>query len=151
MYATNWWQPQTKDALNRRAGGRRRINAERKARAQKRRDEIKEILGDGGMLLCGRTGGRGKESKLAAYFGVHRATICRDIAALKAEWRRAHICSFCGSVESVPLKALTRLAKRGLWDGCTAQRCKEEVLIDRLIEAHLAANGRGGRAVDSGT
>ena len=47
-----------------RAGGRRRINAERKARAWKRREEIKELLG-GHYILLGASRARGMKTTLA--------------------------------------------------------------------------------------
>lgn len=127
---------QSQENIYRRAGGRRRINAERKAHAQKRRDEIKEMIGYGGILLCGRTYGRGKETMLANHFGVHRSTICRDIAALMVEWRKEYLCLICGTPQSVPLKTLTKLAKRGLWDGCTTERCEK---VDRIADRYRSA------------
>lgn len=140
MCATSWKTTQSYENVNRRAGGRRKINAERKARAQKRRDEIKELIGDDGILLC--KVGRGKETMLANHFGVHRSTICRDIAALMDEWRKEHVCSICHALYTVPLKTLTKLAKRGLWDGCTTERCEK---VDRIAAQHRAAKQQGGQ------
>jgi len=106
----------------RRAGGRRRINAERKARAWKRREEIKELIG-GNYLLLGSSFARGLETKLAEYLGVSRSTICRDKEALLAESRKDHICPGCGTMYSISLKALARVARRGIDVGCSALGC----------------------------
>ena len=140
MRATSWKYPVSQSAASHRAGGRRRINAERKARAQKRREEIKELIGDEGILLCGPTYGRGRETILARHFGVHRSTICRDIATLRAEWRKEYLCPICRTPQSLPLKALTKLAKRGLWDGCTAERCEE---VDPITNQRKAVHHLG--------
>jgi hypothetical protein len=127
----NWSAYQRKDVVNRRAGGRRRINAERKAKAWKRREEIKELIGNHSILL-GTYLTRGLEVALAEYFGVHRSTICRDKAALVAEWRRDHVCPGCGAANDIPLKTLARMARRGIDVGCRASGC-------RRFEAALAA------------
>jgi len=118
-----WSNYQSSGIVNRRAGGRRRINAERKARAWKRREEIKELIGNR-FLLLGSTFARGLETKLAEYFSVHRSTICRDKEALLREWREDHICPGCGAARDIPLKALARLAKRGIDVGCSALGCR---------------------------
>jgi len=83
----SWGNFQNQDIVNRRAGGRRRINAERKARAWERREKIKELIG-GQFLLLGSGYAWGLEIALAQYFGVHRSTISRDKEALLAEWRK---------------------------------------------------------------
>jgi hypothetical protein len=126
----NWTAYQRKDLVNRRAGGRRRINAERKGRAWKRREEIKEMLGSHCILL-GSYLSRGLEVALAAYFGVHRSTICRDKAALVAEWRKDHVCPGCCAMNDIPLKTLERLARRGIDVGCTASACRRSPAIER--------------------
>jgi hypothetical protein len=118
----NWSSYQDRNSVNRRAGGRRRINAERKARAWKRREEIKELIG-GNFLLLGTSFARGLEATLAEYFGVHRSTISRDKEAMLVEWRKDHVCPKCGAGSSISLKALARLAKLGLDVGCTANGC----------------------------
>jgi hypothetical protein len=119
----NWRVYQRKDVVNRRAGGRRRINAERMAKAWKRREEIKELIGNHCVLL-GTYFTRGLEVALAEYFGVHRSTICRDKAALVAEWRRNHVCPGCGAANDIPLKTLERISRRGIDVGCTASACR---------------------------
>ena len=122
MSATIWRNNLSRDGVNRRAGGRRRINAERKAKAQKRREEIKEILGER-ILFLGTSYGRGLETSLAHTFGVHRSTICRDAAVLLDEFRAAHLCPGCRTLYTIPLKTLTKLARQRVWDGCTSERC----------------------------
>jgi hypothetical protein len=117
-----WSNYQSTDIVNRRAGGRRRVNAERKARAWKRREEIKELIG-GRYILLGTSFARGLETKLAEYFGVNRSTICRDKEALLAEWRKDHVCPGCGTAYGISLKALARVAKRGIDVGCSALGC----------------------------
>jgi hypothetical protein len=117
-----WSNYQRKDIVNRRAGGRRRINAERKAKAWKRREEIKELIGKRYILL-GTSFARGMETTLAEYFGVNRSTICRDKEALLAEWRKDHVCPSCGAASDIPLQTLARLGKRGIDVGCSALGC----------------------------
>jgi len=94
------------------------------------------MLGEGGILSCGWYIGRGNETRLANHFGVHRSTICRDVAALQAEYRKEHVCLLCREMFSIPLKTLTRLAKRGLWDGCTLESCEK---VRRVADRHKAA------------
>lgn len=125
-----WSNYQNPDIVSRRAGGRRRINAERKARAQKRRDEIKELIG-GNFLLLGSYLGRGLETKLAEYFGVNRSTICRDKEALLTEWRKDHICPRCGAVMDFPLKTLARVARRGI-EICSTLGCRRVGRVHRF-------------------
>src|SRR5262245_62078596 len=115
-----WSNYQSQDIVSRRAGGRRRINAERKARAWKRREQIKELLGNRILLLVTS---RGLKTRLAEHFGVNRSTICRDKEALLREWRKDHICPGCGTMYSIPLKALARVAKRGIDVGCSVLGC----------------------------
>jgi hypothetical protein len=84
-----WSDRQNQDVVNRRAGGRRRINAERKARVWQRRQEIKGLIG-GCYILLGTPLARGLETKLAKHFGVNRSTICRDRDVMLREWRTTH-------------------------------------------------------------
>lgn len=138
MLATSWKKPTSPDEAARRAAGRRRFNAERQALAKKRRDEIKELIGEKGIVLCGIGYGRGKGAMLANHFGVDRSTVSRDLAALMVEWRTAHVCAICRSYESVPLATLGKLVRRGVisWDGCTDTRCAK---VDRIAEEWRAA------------
>lgn len=122
MSATNWHNNLSLESVNRRAGGRRRINAQRKAQAQKRRDEIKKMIG-GNVILLGSTFTRGMETRLANHFGVNRSTICRDVAALRSEFRAEHLCPTCRTLYGIPLKTLAKLAKKGLWNGCSTLGC----------------------------
>ena len=116
--ATNWSCNQGADVVNRRAGGRRRYNAERKAKAWERRFAIMDELGGYSLLPP-----RGAQIRLAARFGVNRSTICRDIEAIREEWRKPRRCPLCWTVEYFTLKHAARLAKMGFWDGCTSKRC----------------------------
>ena len=87
------------------------------------RKDTKELIGNR-FLLLGSSFARGLETKLAEYFGVNRSTICRDKEALLAEWRKDHICPGCGTAYGISLKALARVAKRGIDVGCSALGCK---------------------------
>ena len=120
ILSKTWTGVQTRDMVNRRAGGRRRINAERQARAWRRRNIIKQMLGGNVALLVTR---RGLSARLAAQFGVNRSTISRDKEALLIEWRKDHICPGCGVMQNVPLKVLARLARRGMDIGCPMLDC----------------------------
>jgi hypothetical protein len=97
---------QTKANLFRRAGGRRRYNAERQAEARARRAAIVAMLGDTIILNP-----RGVQTLLANYFGVNRSTICRDVEALRVEYRRAFICPLCGTWWNVPLRVRARYSR----------------------------------------
>ncbi len=81
--AGNWSQPTSWAKVCCRAGGRKRYNAERKRRKQDRRMEI----------IC-RTAGtdrstRGLQAVLAQVLGVSKATICRDLAAIRDAYNGA--------------------------------------------------------------
>jgi hypothetical protein len=89
------------------------------------------MIGNHSVLL-GSHLTRGLEAALAVYFGVHRSTICRDKAALVAEWRKDHVCQGCGAMNDITLKTLERIARRGIDVGCTASAC-------RRVEAALGA------------
>lgn len=62
--------------IHKRAGGRRRYNADRQGKAWQRRVELFERFG--AMALAHKTGA---QLVAAEYFGVSRATICRDVRA----------------------------------------------------------------------
>lgn len=66
------------DAVCKRAGGRRHYNAKRREEARKRYLQVVEAI----MPSGGRK--RGTQAQLARVLGVHRSTICRDVA----KWRR---------------------------------------------------------------
>ena len=61
--------------IHRRAGGRRRYNATRRAMVFWRLLELEAILRRDGYQV-------GDYARLAAHFGVSRATICRDVQRL---------------------------------------------------------------------
>ena len=63
-----------------RATGRRRYNRQRRKRAQARRQGIRAILERG--VLHPRE--HGLLAALGRHFGVHRSTVCRDMAAIAA-------------------------------------------------------------------
>jgi len=73
------WSARTDfDIVCKRAAGRRRYNAERRAEARERYIQVVNAF----MPPDGRK--RGSQAQLARTLGVHRSTICRDIA----KWRR---------------------------------------------------------------
>lgn len=74
----NWGAPTDFDLVCRRAAGRRRYNAERRAEARERYKQVVEAV----MSPNGRK--RGSQAQLARALGVSRSTICRDVA----KWRR---------------------------------------------------------------
>ena len=107
MSATkNWSNYAPKDEVNRRAGGRRRLNAERYEQALVRRVQILELIGASWIMRP-----RGLQAKLALLFSVHRSTITRDIAAICEEWRHTHICRDCGAFYGCSLRVHTFLYK----------------------------------------
>ncbi len=65
----------TPDALSRRAGGRSRYNRRRQLLAQQRLTQVIRLLGEIGFR-------HGYQTRIAEQLGVHRSTICRDIARL---------------------------------------------------------------------
>jgi len=66
----------------RRAGGRRRLNAERRQARDNRRKQIEAlILAD--ARPCVASYGRGFGPRLAEMFGVHRSTIARDLTVVR--------------------------------------------------------------------
>ncbi len=68
-------RPADWNAFCRRAGGRRQYNAVRRFRALERLTEVVNLLVEFGR-------GYGYQSQIADRLGVHRSTICRDIARL---------------------------------------------------------------------
>jgi hypothetical protein len=72
------WSTETDFAtVCKRAAGRRRFNAERHAKARERFMLVSKLSSS----PEGRK--RGSQAKLASILGVHRSTICRDIASWK--------------------------------------------------------------------
>lgn len=73
------WSTQTDfEIVCKRAAGRRRYNAEKRAKARERYRIVIEVA----LSPDGRK--RGAQTQLARLLGVHRSTICRDIA----KWKR---------------------------------------------------------------
>ena len=106
MYATNL----SLEQISRRAGGRRRYNAERQEQATARRLAIVKAVGAGWVLKP-----RGLQTRLAEFFGVDRATICRDFAIILDEFQHSHVCLVCHTAYGCRLSALAmlyRLEKR---------------------------------------
>lgn len=66
------------DSVCRRAAGRRRYNAKRRAKAGERYKQVIDAMSS----LDGRK--RGAQAQLARALGVHPSTICRDVA----RWRQ---------------------------------------------------------------
>jgi hypothetical protein len=73
------WSAKTDfNVVCKRAAGRRRYNTKRRAEARERYLQVVEaIMPTGGCK-------RGTQAQLARVLGVHRSTICRDVA----KWRR---------------------------------------------------------------
>src|SRR5690348_9122753 len=75
MYMRLWSEPTSREVMVRRAGGRRRINAERKLAVRARREQVECLMAcywDRPDFLA----------SLAAELGVSESTICRDLEAL---------------------------------------------------------------------
>jgi hypothetical protein len=73
------WSAQTDfETVCKRAAGRRRYNAERRAKARERFKIVIQLT----VPPEGRK--RGTQARLARALGVHRSTICRDVA----NWKR---------------------------------------------------------------
>jgi len=83
-----WAQPTSDAAAWARAGGRRRHNATRQARAQLRRAEVARLLGTLGWR-------HGTQAVIARRLGVSEATISRDLTALFRS-SRPRRCPLCG-------------------------------------------------------
>jgi hypothetical protein len=71
----DWPTRVSDDEAARRATGRRQYNARRTTAAWERRRIVAY------HLLCGA-----RQSDVARLLGVHRSTICRDLAAIKRRW-----------------------------------------------------------------
>src|SRR3954451_5131467 len=78
-----WGQPTTADIAARRAGGRRRRNAEQQLAKAIRRNRLLGMMHDPTTPLGFIE--RGWQSRAARTLGVDRATICRDVDALLGE------------------------------------------------------------------
>ncbi len=82
------WARTSPEAAARRAGGRRRYNADRQTDALLRRHLVAQMLGEYGFE-------RGAQSRMAEDLGVHRSTISRDLDWLLEDKRRP--CQTCGT------------------------------------------------------
>src|SRR5215208_5646806 len=78
-----WGQPTTPDVVSRRAGGRRRRNAEQQRARFARRQRVVGMMHDPTNPLGFIE--RGWQSRTARELGVGRATICRDVDAVLAD------------------------------------------------------------------
>lgn len=76
--SAKWSEKTDFDLVCKRASGRRRYNAKRQAEAKKRYKQVQSVI----WSPDGRK--RGTQAELARAFGVHRSTICRDVA----KWKR---------------------------------------------------------------
>lgn len=76
----NWTEQMDFDLVCKRAAGRRRYNAKRHAEARERYKLVVEAI----MPPDGRK--RGSQAQLARALGVHRSTICRDVAKWRKVW-----------------------------------------------------------------
>jgi len=84
----NTWSDRTDpDTVARRAAGRRHYNSVRTFRATLRRREV------AALLVRGLS-----QAEIARVLGVHRSTVCRDVAALCEMAKRERVCPLCGSV-----------------------------------------------------
>ena len=110
MCATNFYEDQSPEAVARRAGGRRRYNAQRHEEAIQRRLRILEIVGAKWVLNP-----HGMQTQLAKALNVNRSTINRDFEALREEWRHTRICPVCRVWWEYPLPVhayIYRIRKR---------------------------------------
>src|SRR5215216_6262365 len=78
-----WGQPTSTDIAHRRAGGRRRRNAEQQLAKAIRRHRLLDMMYDPQQPL--RFIERGWQTRAACELGVDRATICRDLDAMLGE------------------------------------------------------------------
>lgn len=76
--SVKWSDPTNFDVVYKRAGGRRHYHARRQAEARERYQHVLKAISQ----PDGRK--RGAQAHLARTLGVHRSTICRDVA----KWRK---------------------------------------------------------------
>ena len=109
MNRQTWAQRIAPQTAYRRAAGRRRYNAARQRAAHKRLLPLAKVIartGDLEAVLRGKRDAanmpRGLISALAATFGVHRSTVCRDIGRL-ARWRAWEL-DYSGATDIVTIR-----------------------------------------------
>lgn len=96
----NWSVPVSPEEAVRRAGGRRRYNAERRDQVLARRRQVADLLHKYGLIK------HGTQARIADELGVSRATVHRDVRAILKLHR---LCACCGSLvprDTDRLKAL---------------------------------------------
>jgi DNA invertase Pin-like site-specific DNA recombinase len=79
MHIANWGARVSDAEAYRRAGARRNFNERRQERARQRRAVVEQA-----WLTSG--GRRGWQAAIARALHMHRATITRDLKAIKAAW-----------------------------------------------------------------
>lgn len=109
--------------IHRRAGARRRWNAEQHRRAEARRDAILDFVFKSRLVLFDQ----GVQAKLAAHFQVDKSTICKDMRLIQQKIREENFCARCGKQYVWPDTAVElrltsdgRVLLRGM---CTPRRC----------------------------
>ena len=90
-----WSMPVSPEEAARRAGGRRKYNRVRQAKAFWRRVEISRLMARRGAFEPGY------QAELARKLGVSRSTVCRDMKALAAIRFR---CPECDAMTNPPPK-----------------------------------------------
>lgn len=108
MRATSkWYLFPSSNEVAKRAGGRRRYNAQRQEQALARRIAILELFGARVILNP-----RGAQALIARQLSMNRSTICRDIAAIRAEWRHQHLCPLCDTYSDLSFAAVAKLDRK---------------------------------------
>jgi predicted DNA-binding transcriptional regulator YafY len=90
-----WHRPVDAASAAARAGGRRRFNAGRQARAAERRAQVMQLVYEVRLAASGRSLW-GLQAVLAERFGVSPATISRDLARSRLRALRSTTCEACG-------------------------------------------------------
>ncbi len=106
MSATNFHTFKTSDEVARRAW--RSASLQRTAACGSHSASAEDSgIGGASWILSPR----GLQAQLARYFGVDRSTICRDMEALREEWRHTRVCRVCGVMWGCTLRAHANLYK----------------------------------------
>jgi hypothetical protein len=80
-----WSQPTDWDTVCRRARGRANYNAKKRLAARLRQREVLQLLARFGWKY-------GVQSTIAAHLGVHKSTICRDLATIMPLTKECRTC-----------------------------------------------------------